>query len=1234
MASCTRRHEKGPLIWPNKGTVVKKLGLGLLGLVVLLVAAILIAPSFIDWNAQKGRITAEVRNLTGRELAIDGDVSLAVLPAPALSAAKVRLANVEGGSAPDMVELESLKVRIAFLPLLRGEVQVESIVLVKPVIRAEVLPDGRKNWEFAAPGPDAAGDEDTGAADAGVPGGIRLDSLRIEDGTVIYRDARAGTEERIDHLNAEIAAESLVGPFAVSGQAALRGVPAEFEVSLGRLVEGGATPLSFALRLPGPDAKLQFAGALSRHGERVSLRGRVKSEGKDLAAVAAALAEPGDLPSLLAKPFSVEADVAADAERASATELMLRFGETKVEGEVQVKMGPPLDAQVRLAASRIDIDKLLVAAAAAAPGDQPAEDKTGTAAQTGQEAPAARAAPGGGGFVLPADMTGALDLSVDALVYRGQVVRQVMVSLALAEGRLKVGQALALLPGGSDVTLAGTLGPTAEGGAPGLRFDGRVEAASDNLRAVLDWLGVAVAQVPAERLRKMSLTGKIAATRDQVMLGDVDLRIDLSRATGGIAVALRERPGLGIGLAVDKLNLDAYLPKAAEAGEQAGEQAATAGAGSAPRTLPAPAGPGALAAFDANVDLRLGTLTVRGVAARGVRLDATLRRGVITLRELRVGDAVGGSARLSGTVALLADKPAVDGTFEIQVPDPVRLAKAAGLEPGMLARVGAFGLKGTLEGSMDQVSFAADLSALGGRFGASGTAQPAAVPPGFDLAVTGRHPNLAKLVRALAPEVRLDPKLGALDVVAKVAGTPQRVRISGLDATLGPVRLSGSLAANLGDPKPTLEDLDLAVAAQHPDLAALVRAVAPEATFGSGIGGVDLKARVTGRSDKIQVSDLAGKIGATEVAGAVGVDLTGAKPALDVDLSTGVLPLRAFLAPAAGSAGKAAKAPAPAPEAGGAQGQAAARPEGAERWSKEPIDVSALDRVDARVKLRSAALVFGDVRLDNAVVDAALKDGLLDLRKVSGTLYDGAVLATGKVDARPGKQGAALEAGLALTAIELNLAKVLQDVAETDRVSGPLNVDASLNTRGRSQAELVAALAGNGEIHGTLNVKAKAEEQVGAVLLGILGQKVKEIRGVTGATNLLFNAFAGAPAALRGTFTIERGVVKTTDLRVDGRKAVALTQGTADLPAWRLDTRTSVYRAEDTTKPYLTADLRGPLDKPNVRVGGQIFQRDRQPAPARPGGPQPSAEPPAPQQLKPKDILKKGLKDLLKGFGD
>ncbi len=109
---------------------MRKLLIGLVGLVVLVVGAALVVPSVIDWNSYKGEITARALEATGRKLTIAGDLDLTVLPAPRLSVRDARFANIKGGSAPDMVRLKSLDVRVRFWPLLRGKIEVDSITLV------------------------------------------------------------------------------------------------------------------------------------------------------------------------------------------------------------------------------------------------------------------------------------------------------------------------------------------------------------------------------------------------------------------------------------------------------------------------------------------------------------------------------------------------------------------------------------------------------------------------------------------------------------------------------------------------------------------------------------------------------------------------------------------------------------------------------------------------------------------------------------------------------------------------------------------------------------------------------------------------------------------------------------------------------------------------------------------------------------------------------------------------
>ena len=108
----------------------------------------------------------------------------------------------------------------------------------------------------------------------------------------------------------------------------------------------------------------------------------------------------------------------------------------------------------------------------------------------------------------------------------------------------------------------------------------------------------------------------------------IDTQVDFSRIRGGVAVALRRRPGFGIGLSIDRINLDAYLadPTAtappADAGQTPPESAEPTVDDAA---APALAALALLDRFDAILQLQVGTLTFAGTPASGMSFDGTLQ---------------------------------------------------------------------------------------------------------------------------------------------------------------------------------------------------------------------------------------------------------------------------------------------------------------------------------------------------------------------------------------------------------------------------------------------------------------------------------------------------------------------------------------------------------------------------------------------------------------------------------
>ena len=77
---------------------MKKIIMGFFGFCFSLVAIAFLIPFLIDVNTYKPEILAKTKEALGRDLTIEGKISLRLLPLPTLSVDKIQLANVSEGS--------------------------------------------------------------------------------------------------------------------------------------------------------------------------------------------------------------------------------------------------------------------------------------------------------------------------------------------------------------------------------------------------------------------------------------------------------------------------------------------------------------------------------------------------------------------------------------------------------------------------------------------------------------------------------------------------------------------------------------------------------------------------------------------------------------------------------------------------------------------------------------------------------------------------------------------------------------------------------------------------------------------------------------------------------------------------------------------------------------------------------------------------------------------------------
>ena len=205
--------------------LAKWLGI-VVGIVVLLVGgAALILPMVIPIDTVKGEIIAQVKSATGRDLTIDGPLSLSILPSPSISASKVSLANVPGAAARPLASLGKLELKVELLPLLSKTIVIDRFVLVDPVINLEVDKQGNGNWNFSPAGgagaapqqqPASSGASGGGSA-TGALGLLRLSDVRLENGTVNYSDQRSGVHKTVDKIDMTVSLPSLDAPLKADG---------------------------------------------------------------------------------------------------------------------------------------------------------------------------------------------------------------------------------------------------------------------------------------------------------------------------------------------------------------------------------------------------------------------------------------------------------------------------------------------------------------------------------------------------------------------------------------------------------------------------------------------------------------------------------------------------------------------------------------------------------------------------------------------------------------------------------------------------------------------------------------------------------------------------------------------------------------------------------------------------------------------------------------------------------
>lgn len=201
-------------------TLLKRITLGLIALVAIIAVVGVFAVSHLDLTRQKDRIELQVYEKTGRELQINGDLNATVFPWLGLSLSDVHMGDAEEFSDSEFAAVDSIKTKVAFIPLLTGNIEIEKIALDGLSLRLQRNADGKTNWDdlmaASAVVETESDDNVMREIEAGAPivAALSVGDVQINNASISYTDGRDESYLAFNDLNLNTGTIVLSEPFA------------------------------------------------------------------------------------------------------------------------------------------------------------------------------------------------------------------------------------------------------------------------------------------------------------------------------------------------------------------------------------------------------------------------------------------------------------------------------------------------------------------------------------------------------------------------------------------------------------------------------------------------------------------------------------------------------------------------------------------------------------------------------------------------------------------------------------------------------------------------------------------------------------------------------------------------------------------------------------------------------------------------------------------------------------
>ena len=297
-----------------------------LGALVLLVVLFAL---FFDWNLLRPTLARIISEKTGRHTVIRGNLRVHLWSfEPSAEVDGLTIDNPPWAQHSVMFTADQLDVSVSLGRLLRGQVVVPQIKVVRPAIDLERDTKGRASWEFAT----EEGRPQKSSKPAKIP---TIRRLLIESGTVQVFDGIR--KLKLDGtLNASDGSDQQAGGFELKCTGSLNGKPFRADLHGGPLINLDPNhPYQLTAQLTAADIKVAARTSFPKPFDMAEYTVKFEVSGNDLADVfyLTGLALPNT------PPYRLAADVEHRGTLFRMDNLKGKLGSSDLEGSVEIETG-------------------------------------------------------------------------------------------------------------------------------------------------------------------------------------------------------------------------------------------------------------------------------------------------------------------------------------------------------------------------------------------------------------------------------------------------------------------------------------------------------------------------------------------------------------------------------------------------------------------------------------------------------------------------------------------------------------------------------------------------------------------------------------------------------------------------------------------------------------------------------------------------------------------------------